>query len=423
VGQISSLIIEKVKVITAAEDPTELRAKRKVIATLLPYAIWQERDGESEVLDAFLDAARASGMSGFVWHRVEYFTRTLLHEATPRAIVLVSPRIPWHWLTIGEGSIQLWVAAASAAQYTEEVAQCVVDTLLRIASEDELLPHITVNVWSWLTKQPSLPPVCLGRFYGSYLHVVKAVRGLGDIEVLKSYMLLAWSEWNALWDEGFDEICVSLREDFGGVGMGLHRADFVQRLDHILGQLDQGLASLKRHNPNLRQRRFQKMKDQYGKLKEILLEIDNEGIARASCPMLVIFCTLTQVDMRGALRFLCDVRSFTSGTHSFVHSFPTSSITGIQHLRPPITHLPSLSIMEHAHFPSSSFDGRLLGTKFFASSISHCPRLVVFPLWLMRSSSNDILLYVRILTLMSVFWLNHIYSTARWRSCLSGSNS
>ena len=265
-----------------AEDPTELRTKRKAIATLLPYAIWQERDGEIEMLDTFLDAARASGMSGFVWHRVDYFTRTLLREATPRAIVLVSPRIPWHWLTVGEGSVRRWVAAASAAQHTEEVAQCVVDTLLRIASEEELLPHITADVWSWLTKWPSLPPVCLGRFYGSYLHVVKAVRELGDIEVLKSYLLLVWSEWNALWDEGFDEICASLHEDFGGVGMDHHRVDFIQRLDYILGQLDQGLESLKRHNPNLRQRRFQKMKDQYGKIKEILLETKNEAVTRRS---------------------------------------------------------------------------------------------------------------------------------------------
>jgi len=280
--QVSSLIIAKAETMAEAEDPTELRAKRKAVATLLSYAIRKERGGQPEMLDAFLHAARASGMSGFVWRHVEDHTRTLLHEATPRAVVLVSPRIPWHWLTGGEDLIQLWVTATSEVQYTEEVAQCVVDTLLRIASEVELLPHITANVWLWLTKRPSLPPVCLGRFYGSYPHIVKAVRGLGDIEVLKSYFLLAWSEWNALWDEGFDEICASLREDFGGVGMDHHRADLIQRLDQILGQLDQGLGFLKRRNPNLRQRRFQNMKDQYGKLKDILLEANNEAVARTS---------------------------------------------------------------------------------------------------------------------------------------------
>ena len=286
-----------------AEDPTELRTKRKAVGTLLPYAIWKERDGQPEMLDAFLHAAEASGMSGFVWSHVGDFTRTLLHGATPRAIVLVAPRIPWHWLTAGDGLIQLWMAAASTVQYTEEVAQCVVDTLLRIASEEELLSLITVDVWSWLTKRPSLPPVCLGRFYGSRLHIVKAVRGLGDIETLKSYLLLVWSEWNALWEDGFDEMCASLREDLGGAGMGHHRVDLVQRLDQILRQLDKGLEILKRHNPNLRQRRFQKMKDQYGKLKERLLELNNEAVARTYYPVVLLLHILTLAGMCGTPRF------------------------------------------------------------------------------------------------------------------------
>ena len=270
------------------DDPTELHAKRKVVATLLPYAIWRERDGEPEMLDMFLDAARASEMPGFMWHRVEYFTHTLFREATPRAIVLVSPRIPWRWLTVGEGLIQLWVAAVSAADYTEEVAQCVVDMLLRIASEDELLPHITVNVWSWLTKRPSLPPVCSGRSYGSHLCVVKAVRGLGDIEVLKSYFLLVWSEWDALWSEGFDEMCISIREDFGGIGMSHHRADLVQRLDQILGQLDKGTEYLQQHNPNILWFEPQRVKDHCGELRDILLGINAETISRMSSPTIML---------------------------------------------------------------------------------------------------------------------------------------
>jgi len=340
-----------------AEDPSELRTKRKVVATLLPYAVWRERGGEPEMLDAFLYAARASGMSGFVWHRVDDFTRTLLREATPRAIVLISPRIPWHWLTVGEGSIQLWVAAASAAQYTEEVAQCVVDTLLRIASEEELLPHLTVDVWSWLAKRPSLPPVCLGRFYGSYLHVVGAVRELGDIEVLKSYLLLVWSEWNPLWEEGFDEICVLLREDFGRVGMAHHRVDFVHRLDHILGQLDHGLESLKRHNPNLRQRRFQKMKDQYGTLKDILMETKNEAVSRMSYSMIALLCSmLTSGGHTWDSAPPRDFHSFTSGARSPAHPSPASPVTGPLHPRPPIACL-STPLHHGARTSSGLSDG------------------------------------------------------------------
>ena len=275
-------------------DLTELHTKSKVVATLLPYAILQERNRKPEVLDAFLDAAKASEMSKFVWHRAEYLTRTLLHKATPRAIVLISPRIPWHWLTVGEGSIQLWLAAASVADYTEEVAQSVVDTLLRIASEDELLPHITVDVWSWLTKRPSLPSVCPGRFYGSYLHVVKAVRELGDIEILKSYLLIVWSEWDQLWDNGFHEMCVSLCEDFGGVGMGHHRADLIQRLDQILQRLDRGFELPKWFDVDHMLSSREKMKDQYEKLRDVLLEVNLEAVSRTSCPLVFLPCIQTQ---------------------------------------------------------------------------------------------------------------------------------
>src|SRR5258705_13860698 len=107
-----------------------------------------------------------------------------------------------------------------------------------------------VAIWtSWLTKQPALPPICLGRYYGTGLHVVKAVRGLKHIEVFKSYLLITWSEWDTF--DSVDEICASMDEDFGGVGMGPHRADLIQRLDHILTQLDQGLGYLRQHNPDV----------------------------------------------------------------------------------------------------------------------------------------------------------------------------
>jgi hypothetical protein len=118
------------------------------------------------------------------------------HEASPRAIVLLLPYIRWDWPIDREDLIQRWATAASAITYTEGIAQSVVDTLLQIASEEELLPYIPVNVWSWLTKRPPLPSTCLGRNIGTCPHVLKAVRALKDIEVLKSYFLLVWSEWN-----------------------------------------------------------------------------------------------------------------------------------------------------------------------------------------------------------------------------------
>ena len=110
--------------------------------------------------------------------------------------MLVSPYIRWDWLTCRGGLVQLWATAVSAVPDTEEVASSVVDTLLQIASQRDLLPHIPADTWLWLTKRPHLPPICLGRNAGTYAHVVKAVRALKDVEVLKSYFLLVWSEWN-----------------------------------------------------------------------------------------------------------------------------------------------------------------------------------------------------------------------------------
>jgi len=274
-----------------AGDPTELRTKRKVVATLLPYAIWQERSGQPEMLlNAFLHAAGASGVESFLWDCVPH---TLFLKGTPRAIVLLSPHVPWSQVLPEEGLTQQWIAAASAVEYTEEVAQGVVETLLLITSEERLLPLITIDVWSWLTKRPYLHPACWGRHHGSCPRVVKAVRGLRDLEILKSYFLLVWSEWDLLYCRGFDEMCISLHEDFGGVGMGHHRADFIQRLDQILGQLDQGLERLRMHAPRLNVFDFQMMKDQYGKLMDILLEMNVEAVLRMSYLTVKLPCIMT----------------------------------------------------------------------------------------------------------------------------------
>jgi hypothetical protein len=154
----------------------------------------------------FIHAARSSGTRLFTWHHFGRYASRLLHEASPRAIVLVLPYICWDWLEDKEDLIQRWAAAASAIPCTKEVAQSVVDALLQIASKEELLPHIPANAWAWLTKQPPLPPVCLGRRIGTCPRVVKAIRALKDIEILKSYFLLIWSEWNDFLPENPDSV-------------------------------------------------------------------------------------------------------------------------------------------------------------------------------------------------------------------------
>jgi len=232
-----------------------------------------------------------------MWSRANRFAGTLFSEASPRAIVLASPYILRQ--TRREDLVQRWAAAASIVPYTEEVAQSVVDTLLQIVSNHEqLVAHVTVKIWSWLTKRPFLPPVSMGRYFGTRPNVVKAVRRLNDTEILKSYLLLLWSEWIPLWDNSsLAEMCASVREEFSAIGMGHHRVDLIQRLDHTLAQLDRGLEYLKHHNPLLEDSDIWVMRDQYGKLKDILLETNLEAIARMSCPLVRLLRILTQVDM------------------------------------------------------------------------------------------------------------------------------
>jgi hypothetical protein len=190
----------------------------------------------------------------------------------------------------------------------------VVDTLLQIASESKLLPHISVDIWLWLTKRPSLPPLCQGRYGGTHPDIVKAVRALEDLEILKSYLLLVWSEWDGqasigVCERGFRDICASTREDFGGVRNGHHRADLIRRLDCVLGQLDLGLEHLKQHNPHTTECDIQKMRRQYGELKEILLEADMKVIGRASHLKITHLHMLTPApaDTRSRITFMCSL--------------------------------------------------------------------------------------------------------------------
>lgn len=280
-----------------AEDRRGLYSKRKAITALLIYVIRLEWDGQPDMLDMVLRAVRASMALEFMWTHVQHFAYLLPSKASPRGILLASPHINRGKVTSIGYFTQWWGPAASVVPHTEEVAQSVVDELLWLMSLEELSPHITVGVWSWLTMRPLLPPVCLGRYYGTSLQVVKVVRGLRDIGVLKSYLLVVWSEWNILPDPGFREMCASIHEDFCGIGMDCHQADLIQQLERILGQLDRGTTYLNQHNPDLSEGSVQDMKRKYHQLKETLLEVNANTIARmSSYPLITLSWMLIQVD-------------------------------------------------------------------------------------------------------------------------------
>ena len=276
--QVSNLITQKLEVMASDLDTDSTSwSKRKAISALFPYAIRLARGGQQEMLDAICRVASKSTRGGFMWHCIGLYATTLFDESSPpclnQAIALASPLVDWDDGSYTEDAVARWAAAALATPYSEEVGRSVINALLQIASVDFLQSHIPIDIWVWLNRRPSLPPVCRGRSRASSSGACSHIRGLGDIEILKSFFLLVWSEWSFLEFAGLAEMELTIREDFGGVGMWHHREPLVERLDYILGQLDRGLEYFKHHKPTLREGTIRLMKEQYAELKEVLLEI------------------------------------------------------------------------------------------------------------------------------------------------------
>ena len=102
------------------------------------------------------------------------------------------------------------------------------------------------------------------------------VRGLGDIEILKSYFLLVWTdEWTPIPSVISDtEDCI--RQVFGTSGTEHHRRELVERLDHVLGQLDQKLEDCRERNQLTLERDLQDARARYAGFKRVLLEVDEQ---------------------------------------------------------------------------------------------------------------------------------------------------
>ena len=297
--------------ITAA-NAEAIYSKRKAITAFFPHAIWREKNGQHRMLDTFIHTARASQDPRFMWCWIIPHVATLLERESSVSLkwaaVLVSPHLLWWGSATGWHMIQPWAEASFIVPYTDEIGYSVVDTLLRIASNDSLRPYIPIWMWSWLNRCPRLPPVCTGRYLGSTWGVGKTVQELMSIETLKSYLLLIWSEWDCLYDVGYHGMCAMLRKDFSGTVAGQHREDLLQHLNHILGQLDLGLEHLQQCKPSLDRSTFQRMKEQYGKLKEVLVEV---GVVASSCKssrlVVLLYCSLQPTYTDRHSTFMCAI--------------------------------------------------------------------------------------------------------------------
>lgn len=290
-----------------AINPAQIISKRKAISALFPYAISQGQGGHQGMADEILRATAIPIPRKFMWHRMEAL---LFAESSPpslnRATTLVSPYLPWSDAFYDQHAVQRWATAALAVEYTEEVVHSVVDVLLQIASDGSLRPHIPDDAWVLLKRQASLPPVCRGRSLGTGLDVFHYIRGLGDSDILKSYYLLVWSEWDFLSDFVIDEMEMSIKEDFCGIEMWGHRNDLIERLVYVLAQLeDRESGHPDQDKPGVDGNAIEQAKDQYKKLRDVLMEVDAEAmetLTRTSPLLEIVFDKYT--DSRGRIQDL-----------------------------------------------------------------------------------------------------------------------
>jgi len=161
--------------------------------------------------------------------------------------------------------MQLWMKAASAVPYTDDVCGGVVVGLLNMASSDELLSHIPLVAWNWLNKRPVLPPECVALLPEATESVVQTIHQLGGIELIASYLHIIWSEERGLLHDNIPAIRRLIREELGGIGATGHRIDLIRRLDYVLLQFDQG------------QERWLD-EEKYEDLRRELLKVDEEAM-------------------------------------------------------------------------------------------------------------------------------------------------
>ena len=281
-------------------------SKRKAISALLPYAVTLDQGEQPALLDMFFRAAQSTKFEDFIWARP--LANTLFSTPYPRSldrVILLAT--PYAWRDKGprsEDEVARWALAVSAVPYVEELGKFVVKALLQAAAGDSLWCCIPANVWAWLKKLQSPMYVPDYRWGITRFDVVHHIRGLGDIEILKSYLLIVWQNRISLDPSGFAEMKASIMEDFARVGMSPHRRDLIKELEGVRGCL------------------YEVDRQLYKKLKELLLQVDMEAekTLTSTLPNHNFFCLLTPCNFS---RFPLDIHVRSASPLSIV-SHPKS---------------------------------------------------------------------------------------------------
>ena len=264
-GGVSLLMTQKLESMVDGPNRDSIRSKRKAISALFPFAVFLEQSGQRGMIDAISRIARASDSGNFMWYHVKPFVTAMFDKSNPPSLNwilgLISPCLHWHDARRDDDAVEMRATTASAVSRTGEVDQDTVDTLLRIA----------------FLGFPRPPYGSSGQQIGT-VEDIRKVRALGDIGILKSYLLLVWSEWGSIDNQfgGFVEMQTSIREDFRGIGSWGHRDDLIKQLDWIIRKLYLD------HNPGIGlddyMRTVQRAMGQYAELKRVVLEVDGEAV-------------------------------------------------------------------------------------------------------------------------------------------------
>lgn len=279
---VSNIITQELETLVRAGQES-IASKHNAICALLPYAILLENHGQQRVANAIMHVVRASKDYYFMSPTPPPYITTLLGKPTSPfrnwLITLLGPCAGWGDGLHGEDTAVGWATAASTVPDAEEVVRSVIGTLMQITDIDSIRLHIPIETWAWLKKWRSLPVADWGKFPKATPDAVRYIRGLGDLEIMRSYFLLVFSDWCGAPADTFHEVESSIKGEFGGIGMQCQREDLLNQLDSVREEVH---AKRERNGEDHCSVKL----DQYWRLKKVLLEMDREATKTSDCTSL-----------------------------------------------------------------------------------------------------------------------------------------